>query len=318
MPHRGIRRLSDFAVSNEYDAGKGGEGRTGATPPTRLQPQVPLYQGYIRRTNSVSMHGVRGTTFSPHLVVSRLERVSGPHEALDLRSVAAAATRWREALVSQCNDMPDRVREIVSGHDRSGAPLQGPHLAFLPLAFVGHPHADGHLLGMAIALPQNLIREDHRQTLDVLERVGELKLGPLGVWRLVREASVRPPWNIRPEAWTAHPDGATHWSTVTPTAFDRHPKAKERGKYCREAAEMIATACMAIGLPCPREIIITPVSTHLGVPPAHFFPRLVRKDGSHRRHTHAILVFHEPVRGPMLIGAGRYRGYGVCRPMAGE
>lgn len=59
----------------------------------------------------------------------------------------------------------------------------------------------------------------------------------------------------------------------------------------------------------------TAVSAHLGVPLAFEFPRLTRKDGSERRHAHAILVFNEPVRGPVLIGAGRYRGYGVCRPL---
>ena len=50
----------------------------------------------------------------------------------------------------------------------------------------------------------------------------------------------------------------------------------------------------------------------------HAFPRLNRKDGSDRRHTHAILVFEEPVRGPILIGAGRYRGYGLCRALEME
>jgi len=62
-------------------------------------------------------------------------------------------------------------------------------------------------------------------------------------------------------------------------------------------------------------VIITPVSPHLGVPPAHAFPMLQRKDGSPRWHTHAILVFDEPVCGRVLIGAGRFRGYGVCRTM---
>ena len=60
---------------------------------------------------------------------------------------------------------------------------------------------------------------------------------------------------------------------------------------------------------------MTAVSAHLGVPPAHVFPRLARKDGSERRHAHAILVFDEPVRGPVLIGAGRYRGHGVGRAL---
>ena len=80
---------------------------------------------------------------------------------------------------------------------------------------------------------------------------------------------------------------------------------------------MIAAACVAVGLPRPREVVVTSVSAHLGVAPAHVFPRLTRKDGSERRHAHAILVFEEPVRGPILIGAGRYRGYGVARPVEG-
>jgi len=81
---------------------------------------------------------------------------------------------------------------------------------------------------------------------------------------------------------------------------------------------MIADGCEAIGLPQPREVVVTPVSAHPGVPPAYSFPRLTRKDGTERRHAHAILVFDQPVRGPVLIGAGRYRGYGLCRPINAE
>ena len=33
---------------------------------------------------------------------------------------------------------------------------------------------------------------------------------------------------------------------------------------------------------------------------------------------HAILIFSEPVVGPVLLGAGRYRGYGLCRPLRGR
>jgi CRISPR-associated protein Csb2 len=102
---------------------------------------------------------------------------------------------------------------------------------------------------------------------------------------------------------------------VTPVAFDRHPKERDRAAYQREVAEMLSAACVAIGLPRPREVVPVPVSAHPGVPPAFEFPGLQRKDGTERRHAHAILVFDEPVRGPVLIGAGRYRGYGVCRPM---
>jgi len=287
----------------------------GGAPPEQLRPQVSLYQGYARLRRGEDRPSAPSTVLSPHLVVFGLERRSGPFAALGLPAVLAVVQRWREALVSQSDDVPERVREIVSGHDRTGGPLQGPHLALMPLAFVAHPHADGHLLGLAAVLPKGLVADERRQVLRVLGRVGELRMGDLGVWCLVRELGERPPWNLRGQAWTAHPGGATHWSTVTPVAFDRHPKAKDRAEYQRELAEMVAAACVAIGLPRPREVIVTPVSAHLGVPPAHVFPRLRRKDGSDRRHAHAILVFDWRVVGPVLIGAGRYRGYGMCRPV---
>jgi len=284
----------------------------GNEPPPRLRPSIPFYQGYSRPSRP-ERAVPPGSVFSPHLVIFSLEVRDGPFAALGLQSVLAVMQRWREALVSQANDMSDNVREIVSGHSRDGSPLERPHLAFVPMAFVGHPQADGHLLGLAAALPAGLLAEERRQVLRVLGRVGELRLGELGVWGLVRDTSDRPLRNLRPETWTADPEGATYWSTVTPVAFDRHPKSKDRGAYQQEVAEMVATACTTVGLPRPRDVIVTAVSAHLGVPSAHVFPRLRRKDGGDRRHAHAILLFGEPVRGPVVIGAGRYRGYGVCR-----
>jgi CRISPR-associated protein Csb2 len=168
---------------------------------------------------------------------------------------------------------------------------------------------------MGLAFPADLLPGDRRAALQAIGRVRHLALGYLGKWKIVPERRSSPPWNLRPEAWTAYPDGATHWSTVTPVVFDRHPRTRNRAEYHREVAAMIATGCERIGLPKPREVIVTHVSAHLGIPPAFVFPRLRRKDDSERCHTHAILVFDEPVNGPLLIGAGRYRGYGFCRPL---
>jgi len=166
-----------------------------------------------------------------------------------------------------------------------------------------------------MALPGDLAVQVRRELLRIIAKVEELKLGRLGRWRLVRETSERPPWNLMPRAWTGGTHGATLWATVTPVAFDRHPKAKDKAAYQRQCADMIANGCEAIGLPRPRKVAVTAVSAHLGVPPAFAFRRLMRKDGSERRHTHAILAFDQPVRGPVIIAAGRYRGYGFCRPL---
>lgn len=288
----------------------------GGVPPRQLRPEMPFAQGYAHPEAGDEAPRPPQSVFSPSMLVFTLERQSGPYGTLDLLCAPAVAQRWREALISHSDGLSPRARAVLSGHDAHGAPLEEPHLAFLPLAFAGHPHADGHLLGMALVLPEGLAGDDRRAVLGAIGRVGELRLGRLGVWTVQRDTSARPPWNLRPDVWTAHPTGATHWATVTPVAFDRHPKARDPHEYLRAVAEMIGRACVAIGLPQPREVIATPVSAHLGVPPAHAFPKLTRKDGSERRHTHAILVFEQPVRGPVLIGAGRYRGYGACRPIA--
>jgi CRISPR-associated protein Csb2 len=286
--------------------------------PVQRRPELRRYDGYARPQPIGEKASAPGTVFSPHLVVRTLERGSGPYLELDLLCAPQVARCWRDAILTQVNDLPEPVRRLLSGHDHDGAPLEEPHLAFIPLAFVGHPHADGHLLGMGIVLPDGVRSEDRRHALRAVAQIERLILGRLGTWRVSGLIAAEQPWSLRSDVWTAHPDGATHWSTVTPIAFDRHSKKADRSSYERESAAMVAQACVRIGLPEPRDVIVTSVSAHLGVPPAHVFPRLQRKDGSRRRHAHAILVFDRPVRGPILLGAGRYRGYGVCRPLCDE
>ncbi len=290
----------------------------GNQPPPQRRPQISLYQGYAPPVDEAGTPARPGTVFSPHLITFKLTRQQSFYRALDLAATLTVAARWREAVISHSNDESAQIRALLSGHDADAKPLKNTHLAFMPLAFAGHEHADGHLLGVALALPAAVTRADRRAALHVIAQVNELKLGPLGVWGLEPVIESRPPVNLRPEIWTAGSEGATHWSTVTPVAFDRHPKAKNKAVHQQEQAAIIAKACERIGLPKPREVILTPVSAHLGIPPAHAFPKLKRKDGSDRRHTHAILVFDEPVCGPVLLGAGRFRGYGVCRPMDSE
>jgi CRISPR-associated protein Csb2 len=287
----------------------------GNQPPSQQRPRLSLYQGYARSAQEAAAASAATTVFSPHLLVLQLSAKQGPYQQLDLISTLGVTSRWREAILSHSNGLSEPVRRMLSGHDADGNAADDPHLAFLPLAFVGHEHADGHLLGMGLALPTDLSRDDRREVLRAIATVHELRLGPLGLWKAEPVTASQPSWNLRAESWTAYPNGAAHWSTVTPIVFDRHPKAKDKAQYQQEAAAMIAEACTRIGLPQPCEVIVTQVSVHLGVPPSVTFPRLKRKDNSERRHTHAILVFDEPVCGPVLIGAGRFRGYGVCRAL---
>jgi CRISPR-associated protein Csb2 len=276
---------------------------------------LSIYQGYAPALPPFEKPVAASSVFSPHLTVLRLERIRGPYAQLGLLSVLGLCSRWREAALTQSNDLSAEARSLLAGHAPDGTPLERPHLAFAPLAFVGYEHADGHLVGAGVVLPIDLPRQIRREVLLAVARVRELKVGALGVWRVEPVTESRPPWNLQAAAWTAYPAGATHWSTVTPVVYDHHPKVRDRVAYQAGVADMIRQACVRVGLPVPREVVVTAVSAHLGAPLSHEFPRLKRKDGSERRHTHAILLFDEPVCGPVLLGAGRYRGYGLCRPL---
>jgi CRISPR-associated protein Csb2 len=233
------------------------------------------------------------------------------HGELDLKHTPVVAQRWRDALLSHSNGSSDSVRRLVSGHAADGAPLSRPHLAFVPLVRLAGHGAPVRIAGMALALPLGVPAGDRSEVLGLADRVRALKLGALGVW-CARPLRFGADADRATAAWTAMPSGATRWATMTPVAFDRHPKARDPDTDGRECADMIAEACVAIGLPRPCHVAVSRLAAHAAMPPANEFPKLLRKDGSERRQLHATLQFDEAVLGPILLGAGRYRGYGVC------
>lgn len=308
-----------------------------------LRPNPSLWCGYEVGTEEPAPTPAAGTCFRPELLI--LRRVEGP--ALGLESTLQVIAALRNTVISHC---PEPVPEWVSGHRSDRTPSEEDHLAFLPLANVGHEHADGRLLGLALAMPRSVPEGEQARCLrEVLyDEVGgpkpiELRMGRLGLWQVEVEERESRPWGLRSGVWTAAtpaasgPHEAAHrWATVTPIALDRHPKltaeektaladlpppqrkARRQALTAARMEEMIEAMCRRIGLPRPLEVILSPVSLFVGAPHARSFPQLQRgKSGGRIYHTHAVLTFPEPVCGPVLLGAGRYRGYGLCRPLAG-
>ena len=98
---------------------------------------------------------------------------------------------------------------------------------------------------------------------------------------------------------------------MTPIVFDHFPRDREG----RRAAEILADSCTRIGLPVPTKVDLSGFSKFLGVPPVCDF-RLRRRDTDPPRPaTHAVLHFDRPIRGPVILGAGRFFGSGLCRPV---
>ena len=282
-------------------------------PPAAPRRPVPgRWQGYGRPRASSPPESRPHSVFDPHFVVLAIagKRVSLP---ATLKLTAAL----RGLLMRKCPEQPPP--EWFSGHRPDGKATAAPHLALVPLPFVGSQHADGRILGLALILPRGLGPQEAGCCLEPILRDPETGL-PRDDLRLFDgdrlecsidlETGERPPANLDPRTWTR---ASRVWASVTPVALDRHFDGDDRWE---QSTESVKNMCRHVGLPRPREVLFHPVSRVEGVPHAREFPQLARKHGGGpRRHGHAVVVFDQPACGPVLIGAGRFRGYGLCRPM---
>jgi CRISPR-associated protein Csb2 len=285
----------------------------GESEPVTMRPADGKWTGYTNR-KPVLEPETSVSIFDDQLLVIALHGRKYP-----LSSTLRLTEALRGALIKAC---PEPVPEWLSGHAPGNSrPTKSPHLAFVPLPFTGHEHADGHIMGLALALPRGLEPEATAQCLNPAfwnEETGETKQLKLfnGQWlETSAEIELRgtPPHNLRGNTWVRP---ARVWSSVTPAALDRHFKGADKWD---QAAASLKTACERIGLPRPETVLLNRVSSVEGALSAREFPRLKRKrDGGDTRHTHATLIFSHPVAGPVLLGAGRFRGYGLFRPMTGD
>ena len=279
-------------------------------PAARMRPVPGRWQGYGRPPED-STPEVPGSVFDSRLLVLG---ISG--KRVSLPATLKLTTALRGLLMKACPEQPPP--EWFSGHRPDGTPTSEPHLASAPLPFVGAEHADGRIMGLALVLPAELDAQEAGGCLHPILHDRETGLPREhrlfgGQWfecRLQLETRERPPTNLDGRTWTRP---SRVWATVTPVVLNRHFDGKNKWE---RAVESVKDMCEHIGLPRPREVLLHPVSRVEGVPTAREFPRLVRKrDGGRCSHNHAVIVFDEPVRGPVLVGAGRFRGYGWCRPM---
>ena len=262
-----------------------------------------------------------------------LKRIKG--SCLGLRSTwqvtevlhKALLDRWHRSFSSET------APPWISGHaPKSGGgdptgPVHHCHLALFPLPFVGHKHADGHLLGLGMALPkpEEIDLSPRQQRLDwdktlaaLLGETGSLELASAGrnwAMTLAPVSDPLPQQALSPLRWT---EESRVWRSVTPVILHRHPKPhfkKDPVAWKESCRVILRESCAQLHLPAPVEIEPQFVSSIVGVPSSSSFaPPIPRVGRPPRFHIHANLEFAEPVSGPLLLGAGRYRGYGLFIP----
>jgi CRISPR-associated protein Csb2 len=236
------------------------------------------------------------------------------------------ARALRAALLEQ-HGSPD-LDEPLSGHAPDGRPTDRPHVAFLALPFVGWEHADASIQGLAIVLPEELPTSGREKLLRLIAswesdrgRDGMLELaqGSLPPVR-VRRIDVPERRSLRPSTWCRP---ARYFVTATPIALDRNPgnlrsnQERTAQKAAEEARRLISEGCKRIGLPSPASVEVSFAPLLTGTQPAQaFLPWPARPGRPSRVRVHAAIQFDQPVRGPLLLGAGRHLGLGLCLPIS--
>ncbi|HEX4613300.1 MAG TPA: type I-U CRISPR-associated protein Csb2 [Urbifossiella sp.] len=306
------------ALKKELDAAKAElEERFPAGAPLTLRPQPAQWTGYAAPGVPVAEDAVDGP-FDPGLFVFR---ASG--RKFGLESCGIVAEAFRKELMSRYGAEPP---EWLTGHGVGTEPSKLHRPALLPLGFVDAPHADGHLLGLAIAVPRDfahtdalfelLARHDGENPHDIPSGVpylwtevlnphfGSEPVGTLAL-ELDEQGERTPRRALRPLTWI---EAATVWTTVTPVMLPQFPRRNLTPE------DVIADACEQSGYPRPAGVRVGHAPLLAGVPHARSFHVKLRAGRPPRPLTHAQLLFDRPVRGPVVIGAGRYAGYGFCRP----
>jgi CRISPR-associated protein Csb2 len=321
--------------------------RAESIPRPPVRPSTGLWSGYRQVDLTGESCESVPSLFDHDILI--LSQINGP--TLPVVTTLSVTKVLRKTIMSQgAQPVPD----WVSGHLPDGQPLRdgNGHLALVPLPFVGNEHADGHLLGVALVFPRSVSLKERGRVLGKLlvEVDGKpkpvlLTLGSLGNWTIQRCDWQERRKALLPESWTAFATGATTWASVTPVVLDRFPKANrldpvQRPLWEAEVRKTIAEACTRIGLPEPESINVGTTSWHLGSPRAigkrrplreqsgtipsgaslgDSFPAFPPKGtGAHRPQVHVWIRFSRPVVGPVLLGAGRYLGYGLCKPLQGS
>ena len=223
---------------------------------------------------------------------------------------------------------PEPIPEELSGHRPQGDPTASPHVAFVPLPYIGFPHADGRLLGIAVSVPTT-VGEVARRVLycaigeweKTAGRILRLTLGSQGIVEVSRLRGPATLASLRHAVWRRP---SLRWVSATPLALPKHPgrlsggSVATRAKAWERAESTVAATCVHVGLPEPSAVEVSLSAILVGGRASRQFPpfRQNGRDGRpvRRQLVHASLTFEEPVAGPLVLGSGRFLGLGLMRP----
>jgi CRISPR-associated protein Csb2 len=273
-----------------------------------------------------------------HVGIFQLVAETEDPDQLPLSCDAENAGVWRSRIRQKAVDIaldggrwdqPDLAQELISGHPPGQSNrTEQPHLAFVPLPSISsHGKADGRvrrfaLLGYARAGTEAEAAEVYRVLCAALD--GEAVEAGTSRYRLEVLAG-RPE---RDKVWFQFLRSSRVWHSVTPVALargfsvpthsnDGSRKLTNDERHLRKLAEwsaLLRASLRHIGF--PEDLVASCSITLTASPlvPNTNRAELYRPPGESAVLIHARLEFVEPVRGPLIVGDRRYKGYGLFFP----
>ena len=219
--------------------------------------------------------------------------------AVSGRRLTPLTALFKEAVLSQHQMIHGEPPAVLHGHGFNG---NGYDLArFLALPDVGYSRSRGRIHGLALWLPPRCDSVTRRRTRDAIFAVRRLTGRGLDVSLTPRSDELRPR-AADPARWTR---ASRCWVTAFPALHER------RGRL--ELAE-VSRWCEHAGLPAPERFRSARSPLVRGA--VDLAPVEVNRPGRPGLpYSHIKLWFAEPVIGPVVIGAGRQRGLGLCVPV---
>ncbi len=212
------------------------------------------------------------------------------------RRVSIITSLFKRAVLRQHEDLIGEPPPVLHGHGFDGT---GYDLArFLALPDAGYPRSRGRIHGLALWVPPGTDRATRISARTCVHSITQLSGSGLQVG--VKPYAGEPrPVAARPERWRG---SSRRWVTVFPAVHERRGSLNlaEVSRWCRHAGLPAPTAFRSTRAPLIRGgVDLAPVEVNRPGRPA--LP-----------YSHVELWFGEPVRGPVVIGAARQRGLGLC------
>src|SRR6266508_69285 len=209
-------------------------------------------------------------------------------------------------------EFPGGAERYVAGHLKDNE-SNVPRFSYLPLPTIGHPHADGLIRRLLIAEPLGgdsscAAWAQHRLRNAVLKDYDGNERG------ILLDPS-RPGSKAMIQRYVGE---SRTWLSVTPVilpGFDDFKGVRDAKETRPTKAERLLFKCLAhagirlesLSSVTSRKAPFWPGSQH----PRHYHRPDYLADQRARPGWHVRLVFHEPVAGPLSLGAGRHCGLGI-------